>query len=766
MPGWYIHTEAAKQAVDRLRAGVVPPDFPGGAQRAKQLGNISYKWRNYLALGAIGPDIFYLLPDFKPPFGNDLMAIINWYLQVWSTFEDLVLKSWDKYAQPAVRGQGAILNQVTGGLLREIGQAHQELASALKDLVIDVAAHLWDWFGIFSSGVPQGFSDKAFFWSDMFHYRRTYSFAQRLFLNAQKLCPPNATTIEDQKKCEISLKLQAFALGWMTHCATDVTGHPFVNEKVGGPWRLHWMRHHLVENHMDAKIYDTQHHGTEPFGQLDTSCLHFRLAFRHRNDGDYTGPDGKGFDDAPAYDYFAGFPPYDTSDTDSGDANRETLFDLDSGDLSDELCTLIIETMKDVYGDENSPHFLTGGRPTPQDLKNTFQILYDYVKRKSSSGYSVPPPTPPTRFNDHSPPPFPVPHDDAARGSDPQQDPIISDVLFAIYAFALWLADFGVWLVTLPEQVAADLLTWPARDLLYYVAVNPLYSLYIAARQPLVMMGFVEPKHIEISQGLVQLGVPPSAPIAELISALSTVGGVRPSPPGTAEPSGRSTTTPSSAFTVDPSYPRSIIEDDKSLIAKALEYLKSDIFCGQTELPSEFLRPWRYPGSNNAGQLNGGELEPSHPGPWFQGQSAEVLMNTSPGDPTARHDFEMATSPTDTEGKCDKHFPAGRHLGDPVDYSVYLIGRLTNGDNLPDFNLDSDRGYAYHCWDWNRNPSISVSVPNLSNPIFNFTQPCTVPEGFCNQSGGPLYDPLCNLDIYYLDQGMQDRACPKCPTFR
>jgi hypothetical protein len=65
MPGWYVHMETAKQMVDRLRAGDVPPDFPGGPQAASQLGEIAHTWRNYLAVGALGPDLFFLLPDFK-----------------------------------------------------------------------------------------------------------------------------------------------------------------------------------------------------------------------------------------------------------------------------------------------------------------------------------------------------------------------------------------------------------------------------------------------------------------------------------------------------------------------------------------------------------------------------------------------------------------------------------------------------------------------------------------------------------------------------
>ena len=57
----------------------------------------------------------------------------------------------------------------------------------------------------------------------------------------------------------------AFALGWMTHCGTDVTGHPFTNAKCGGPFRLHWQRHHLVENHFDAAAYNVAHMGDTVF---------------------------------------------------------------------------------------------------------------------------------------------------------------------------------------------------------------------------------------------------------------------------------------------------------------------------------------------------------------------------------------------------------------------------------------------------------------------------------------------------------------------
>src|SRR5205823_13139885 len=170
----------AKQAVERLRdKKALPSEFSQKtADDLKQLGDTAYTWRNYLALGALGPDIFFLLPDFTNPIlRDDVSTIVYWVRDQWDVMDKLFLKSWDQYAKPAVRGQGDILDNISGGLVSEIGKAQKELAAAMQDMVLDIATHLWDWFGVLGSGVPSGVSDKEFFWSDMFHYRYTYLFA-------------------------------------------------------------------------------------------------------------------------------------------------------------------------------------------------------------------------------------------------------------------------------------------------------------------------------------------------------------------------------------------------------------------------------------------------------------------------------------------------------------------------------------------------------------------------------------------------------------
>lgn len=69
-------------------------------------------------------------------------------------------------------------------------------------------------------------------WFDMLHYRETGTFAQNLWKVAKDG--------SDQQK--------AYTLGYLTHIATDVVGHAYVNTIVGGPYRTHIWRHVTVEN--------------------------------------------------------------------------------------------------------------------------------------------------------------------------------------------------------------------------------------------------------------------------------------------------------------------------------------------------------------------------------------------------------------------------------------------------------------------------------------------------------------------------------------
>ena len=180
-------------------------------------------------------------------------------------------------------------------------------------------SQLVDLFGLLTSGTQAGYEDSAFFWSDMFHYRKTYQFARQLYKNAVM-----ADTTADPER---AAKQQAFALGWISHCATDVAAHPFTNAKTGGPYRTHWQRHHVIENHMDALAYALKHPDpTKCYASLDTSALHFRLAFRM--DTDPMKPD-----DAPSWDWFPAnwkYPDYLLGTHLADATDRKQAFDVDS----------------------------------------------------------------------------------------------------------------------------------------------------------------------------------------------------------------------------------------------------------------------------------------------------------------------------------------------------------------------------------------------------------------------------------------------------
>jgi hypothetical protein len=68
MPGWYIHMNIARNAIGALDSNTTAAAlFGANCPSAAQLKNIGLANHAYVALGAIDPEIFFLLPDFKPP---------------------------------------------------------------------------------------------------------------------------------------------------------------------------------------------------------------------------------------------------------------------------------------------------------------------------------------------------------------------------------------------------------------------------------------------------------------------------------------------------------------------------------------------------------------------------------------------------------------------------------------------------------------------------------------------------------------------------
>jgi hypothetical protein len=691
MPNFYIHLQAAAETMERLKAAL-PAGSPLTRQEADDLFNVAHTHRNYFAAGAYGPDLFVLLPDFLGDTGKCLQKIIEFVMTTWKAFDEEFYSHWEEWMTPVLDEANTLANGITGGMLGEVSLALDTFGGAVTNFELGLATRMKDILGLLTAATQTGYSENTFYWSDMFHSRRTFRFARALYSNAM------------QADSDKAPGQRAFALGWISHCATDVAGHPFVNAKCGGPYRTHWTRHHLIENHMDASVYQQKHAQDTCYDSLAASALHFSMAFR---------PGDRPWDD---YDYFPSserrpdYPPGDSADE---SARRKQVFDVGTEPLPEHICELLLKTMQDVYtgrDDRDGPRILcwdegmhTGGRPTVKMLQNMYQLAFEYVKFSTSSGLSPRPPRSPDVITDHDLPRPPGSPNDSA-GADPADSKELNllDILLAVLAYAIWLAEVAVWVVTVLPGLLADLATWPLRELLHQLLVVPAWDLYMSTRLPLVMEGFLTPLPGEISRGLVELGNDETEALKQLRDDLNDQMGF--APPGqdrnAKEPSGLGADRGASTkgFGLDPAYPRAMVTDsDPPASAAALP--DADI------VPSEFVAPWRYPRHNTAGMRVGWEAPRTHVGPYLQGQDAGVLLGGMPGSDTARSKFEQAATPAETENLSASLMPSGAHLGDAVDYGVYVIGRLTGHDAsnpLPDFNLEADRGYAYHCWDYLR----------------------------------------------------------------
>jgi len=155
--------------------------------------------------------------------------------------------------------------------------------------------------------------------------------------------------------------------------------------------------------------------------------------------------------------------------------------------------------------------------------------------------------------------------------------------------------------------------------------------------------------------------------------------------------------------------------------------------------PNEFRRPWSYPSSVVElhetifeNEEDPGKPPPTTSGPHAAGAAPIILFGGVNSDPALRDRFEAAGTPGDADEVGLDVTPTS-HLGDAVaffEYCLWLESRTpVQGDGtavpLVEWNLDSDCGYCYHCWDWNRNKN----APSQPDPEGNtFLQPCTWPS--------------------------------------
>ena len=133
-----------------------------------------------------------------------------------------------------------------------------------------------------------------------------------------------------------------------------------------------------------------------------------------------------------------------------------------------------------------------------------------------------------------------------------------------------------------------------------------------------------------------------------------------------------------------------------------------------------------------------------------------LLENHVPANENLIEKYTSALTPLDTDTISFNEISARRHMGDPVNFSSFLMWQLArpNIDNVADWNLDADRGYGYKCWDWNR-PIDDMGAGNQLTDLegHQYLAPCTPPP----QSEKRPHNPTVPLKIHYLDQ--EDPGC-------
>lgn len=411
-------------------------------------------WPKFTALGANGPDLFFFLQDYNDsaiPCDEimlamsllyylddqqrlpdeysglvDILALINttWagilkfiikLDQIWQNF----LTTWNNTIGPILDAAGTAIDDLTGNLFSELGQAFTELGNALLALAAEEILSSTDVFEWFALKMRKGYDEQAFLWSDMTHYRRTSIVPARLIAHARQMM-----TSRDPQVREHADQLIAFALGWVCHVGTDVIAHSFVNEQCGGPFRTHWQRHHLIENHIDAWNYEQTKPGgalmpdefcgyQDSYPGLNQSALYFSMQIP------------QGIDALPQAQKQGDLrQPLPDGDDSTTQAQRKALLDTD-GELPLWLAETIVQVFIEVYAQ-------------PEDFQDTNDPFVAVIHQVQDP------------LNEPS-----VPHPRNLLGQTFQND------LTMLPLLVNWLSIFGVdnvgiALNTLREQIAPD----------------------------------------------------------------------------------------------------------------------------------------------------------------------------------------------------------------------------------------------------------------------------------------------------------------------
>jgi hypothetical protein len=710
---------------------------------------------------------------------SQLAAFLRFLIKLQKIWQDFVA-GWNATIGPIVADIENLIDGLTGGVLSQFGVVLDELKVALKVVAEEELTTFADIFSGFDTCVQKAFGEKLFLWSDMSHYRRPAALCQSFIKQVDDLAAKGMQDESDQ--------FLAFALGYMTHLGTDTVAHSFVNEQCGGPYRNHPQRHHLIENHIDAWNYEQGGPGgrltPDPWGPtpdypgVSMSALWFAVQMTPDTPQGVQRPVGP-------------FPD---------DAARATALDVD-GEMPDWMANSIVLAMMDCFQDPvEHPQILQGdafqsaidsplltkifeqltgggltkpfndllnaiappppfhvrtGFPLPWEVKTIYKIMYSYYRLVYNGTWELQKPQhpdfiifPPASDIENL---FQPPDLSGVNSSNPVVD--ICEAIIALFEWVVKTIEAAVQLIGDLIKMLVSPLTYPIRLALYELAML-VWDIITKTHEIMAHTGFFSP-HGASFYPSGELRLP-----NEIDTPLITLGGTvdsafRAALASAFDPLGNLDTNPDVIGTGHS------VKDQNYPYYPVLRYHTD----GTTE-GWEYHRPWAWPDFSPVQQASGpdtlrttptetydpfqsfgeghkGAFKPLSPGPYPVGTQPDIFFRLdAPVDAEIRSAYEQAQTPWETD-QINIENLARRELqfsplGDPIPFSAHLIAQLANDTGYStQFNLDSDRAFAYLTWDWIRNdPSalggtatgiLGLTYATPKEPPENRQQPDYVP---------------------------------------
>lgn len=237
--------------------------------------NVIKSHPGYAHLGVIGPAIGDFLPaDHNPADGPHPTNYVRVWKNIFFSLADLPVRKGflstlttlrDSLEHLAMIGSDedadALVDFGTSGKGAEVKAA----ADNLQNLVKELSANARLIAGWISTGLkprvdtanPTDPVPAPTDWQarDFLHWKKTGAFVRDLL--------ETADATGDQR-------LKAYAYGYLIGYACRVTGSPFVNSIVGGPFRTQWWRQRLVRAYVDAWVYGFYQQNPRPTMTGDT----------------------------------------------------------------------------------------------------------------------------------------------------------------------------------------------------------------------------------------------------------------------------------------------------------------------------------------------------------------------------------------------------------------------------------------------------------------------------------------------------------------